>query len=369
MSLHERKYFLICRVTHFIGSLFLSFLFIWIVGYFFCDSIYIYKFDSALNKYVGEPGLEYRHRSEGNGSTHVGKYGINGIEDITKIDKRKIIIWGDSFVDARHVDDKYKLAQVVTSLLQKNSDNNVISFGVGMGGDSAADYYFDIPKYELIAQNVIAHFIIIHSMRDFLPNQWGDDERGIFKSDPYRLENKAWEPKYQKFGEIKNILNNLGLYFIWKLVSDIKLSYYSGFHLDFYPRIKKRTALSERLDEEDNTVSNFVRPVSFILGKLRSQTKAPIILVYCPNVPTIIKGNISFTDLNASLFNKVVIEASKNNIACLDLTGDFINYFKATGNFLRGFSNTRPGLGHLNIEGHRIVAEAIYKYTQQYLIH
>ncbi|MCD6578371.1 hypothetical protein J7L48_02745, partial [bacterium] len=137
-------------------------------------------------KMIHSPNIVYKHRSEGIAKTYKGLFGINAIEDITKDSRKKIAVWGDSYVEAHQVNDNKKMPQVITSKLSnKGLGENLICFGVGMSGDSVADYYFDIPKYEQLTKNIISHFIVIANIRDILPNQSTDIIRGIFKSNPF----------------------------------------------------------------------------------------------------------------------------------------------------------------------------------------
>jgi hypothetical protein len=83
-----------CQAIRTFIALSLSVTFIWIVGYFFCNSLTYYEYDRNLEKYIHAPGSITKHRSEGIATTYNGLFGIQGISDITKIDKNKIIVWG-----------------------------------------------------------------------------------------------------------------------------------------------------------------------------------------------------------------------------------------------------------------------------------
>jgi hypothetical protein len=347
-------------IIHCFISVFVSFLFIWVIGYFFCNSLPSYKFDTILNKYIYEPGTVYKHRTEGNATTLKGMYGINGIEDITKVRGQKVIIWGDSYVEAHQVSDNNKMPQVVTSLLRSNSVDGMISFGVGMSGDSVADYYHDMPKYETLATNVIAHFILISDIKDLLPDQETDKARAVFKSNPYRIMYNNWRPKYQ---DVKRILNSLGLYFVWEPVK----AFSSVNSVNFAPRTRSRIVTHEPFIQKFEN-DNFTESISFLLKKLRAQTASPIIIVYCPKVPIIREEWVSYKDPDLRFVNKLSSEASINNIAFVNLTRILIENFNETGNFSRGFVNAKPGYGHFNENGHRIIAKGIADYIQRYII-
>ncbi|MCK5171290.1 MAG: hypothetical protein KAQ75_15540, partial [Bacteroidales bacterium] len=71
---------------------------------------------------------------------------------------------------------------------------------------------------------------------------------------------------------------------------------------------------------------------------------------------------ISVKDNDANhiaLFTEI---AKKYNISVLNTTDAFISFYKKTGLFPRGFSNSKPSVGHFNKNGHEIVSEIITTY-------
>jgi lysophospholipase L1-like esterase len=339
-------------------SLFVSILFIWVVGYFFCNSLDYYKYDPQLNKFIHAPFLTYKHRTEGFASTKKGLFGINAIEDITKDGRRKIIVWGDSYIEGHQVNDKLKIPQVITKKLTNDSANSqIMSFAVGMSGDSVADYYFDIPKYESLVKSVAAHYIVITSINDILPDQLSDTTRGLFKSNPLEIYHDKWHPEFQK---AKAQLNNFGLYFIWQpirsLISTIK-------KITFIPTAQ----ISHVENKAQQTYSpQFLQESwEFLLSELRKQTSKPLVFIYCPHVPKIEENKISITDPDQQqieLFSKI---AKKNNIQFLNSSYQFINFYETTGLFPRGFSNSKPSVGHFNKYGHEIVSRLIVDHLKE----
>ena len=49
-----------------------------------------------------------------------------------------------------------------------------------------------------------------------------------------------------------------------------------------------------------------------------------------------------------------------NNLSFIDATDAFLAHYRETYQMPYGFSNTKPGVGHLNETGHRIIAELVY---------
>ncbi len=342
-------------LLHITVSFILSVLFIWGVGYFFCNSLPYYIFDPTLKKLIHNPGIIYKHRSEGFAITYKGLYGVNSITNIKNDKRKKIIIWGDSYVEAHNVNDEFKLPQILTKKLVENKfGQNFMAYGVGMSGYSVADYFFNLPKYEQLTPNTIAHFIILTDINDSLPDQVSH-KHCMFRSNPFRLEERVPHLKFQSF---KKTLDEYGMYFIWKPFKAVITSMKS---INFTPSIKNFSENSNR-DTSSFSYEFLSDSWLFLFGKLREHTNTPIIFVYCPAIPKINMNSVDKTDNDKKkilLFKKV---AQKHDIPVLDLTEDFISFYDRTGLFPRGFKNSQPGAGHFNENGHKIVAERILKY-------
>jgi len=342
------------RISHIFISLCCSIIFIWAAGYFFLSSLTSYEFEHNLHKYIHTSNTIHKNRSEGWATTRVGKYNINAVPDITKIREPKIAVWGDSYVEAWQVNDDQKMPQVITSLLhQKEID--LFCFGIGSSGDSVADYYFDMPAYEQLAQPVVAHCIIITNFTDISPDQTSDQKNGVFRSNPLRLEYIASRPSFQN---IKRILNEWGLYFVWEPIRALMKT-----QIHLIPSIRQ-SSYQQSASEDPATGADIEGAWAFLLSKFKQQTEVPIIFVYCPAIPMIHNNELVLKnpDSNtARLFNQI---CAAYDIGFIDVSTRFLDYYKQTGKFPRGFSNTRPGSGHFNAAGHRIVAEAITAYIE-----
>ncbi len=340
-------------------SFLLSLLFIWIVGYFFCNSLVYVKYDETLGKYIHDPGLFYKHRSEGIATTFKGRYGVNAIGDITEFPQEKLVVWGDSFVEAHQVDDPEKIPQQITKkLAARGFEKRAMAFAVGMSGDSVADYYFDMPKYEKLVPNVKAHYIIVTDVRDTLPDQPSDTIRGVFLSDPLRLTYVDQPPKFQG---IKKKLNDFGLYFIWEPALEAMQSVRN---LHFIPALKKNPpAISNGEEAENSSLGAEKKAWRFLFEELKKQTRLPLIFVICPTVPFIDGGTIAKTDPQADEVAAFSEVAEKHGIPVLDVSERFIQFYENTGLFPRGFPNSKPGEGHFNRFGQVLVAEEIVEHA------
>lgn len=336
-------------------SLMMSFFFIWIVGYFFKDSLPSWSYSPVLEKYTYHPDTDYFERSEGYGETYYGQYGINGYKDISANNSHKIVIWGDSFVEAHQVDDVDKIWSVLNGFFVKDTFDDFIAVSIGTSGDSVADYAANIPKYNKIINNVTTHFIVLTDFRDTLPDQPTSSERTVFRSSPFRIEKMDWQPSQQN---IKRILNKMGLYFIWEPIRKL-----SQFRVNFFTKkenIEKRKSINDYSTPEEcldawNFLFNHLKKIS---------PNIPIVFVYCPTIPVVNNGQIEFTDEYDNLKKSFIKDANDNAFEVIDLTDSFIANYMETGTFPRGFQNTKPSVGHFNKTGDSLVAQAIFKFIK-----
>lgn len=350
------KEFFFIAGSKFILPLLVSVLFIWAVGLFFCDSLRPFTYDSALEKYIHTPGTVYKQRSEGFATTRKGLFGINGISDISQIKKRKIVVWGDSYIEAHQVADSEKTPQVVTEILaRKKLDEEFICFGVGMSGDSVADYYFEIPRYGNVINGIVAHYIFITGLSDILPDQSTDDKKGLFSANPLRLHEDDWKPKFQN---LKSLFATLHISFVWRPLVSFpgvmkQLRFAPGRQV---PKLHKKTG---KVREQSVSEDSLIPLYHFLLKSLRAQTRHRLTFVYAPMMPKIQNGKIRRNDSNATQMALFRTIAAQYDIEVLDMGDAFLRFYEKTGLFPRGFVNTEPGAGHLNRYGHAVVAATI----------
>ncbi len=146
----------------------ISLVFIWLTSWYFIGSLGYVEKDKTIGRYFIPPGTVYRYTEEGWGKTWYGKYGIQGINDATKITNDIYAIWSDSFILADQVDLEKKIFYVATEMAKSNGWNMTF-VGLGSSGYSMSDYYFMMPKYEKLLSPK-CNFVILHDMDDTIPD-------------------------------------------------------------------------------------------------------------------------------------------------------------------------------------------------------
>ncbi len=354
---------MINKIKHWIACFFCSILLAWLITFYFLDSIVPWVWDDQVRSYVNPPGT-YVWKSEGWGATTVGHHGVIGKY---RLDVKQLVFWGDSFVEALHVDDRDKMFSQFNLQWSKLDQPSLNSISVGRSGKAVADYYFNIPEYERLYPNVAVHVIVIGNFNDLLPNQdSGHDCQ--FVSDP-TMRFVPVEPPKQKVSKlttrIKLLLNRLNLQVAWVLYRDLFIDYKS--HSAVLKNLRFNLGPVEKEIESDASESklgknNYKEIARFHAAHFNKVTDKPVIFVYCPTVPVINDGDIQFVENRFRFVKEMALDFEDNGIGFVDLSLPFIQHFHKTKRLPRGFTNTIPGKGHLNKDGHYLVAKALVEY-------
>jgi len=84
------------------------------------------------------------------------------------------------------------------------------------------------------------------------------------------------------------------------------------------------------------------------------------ILLYHPHLLLQEDGSVK-PQTDSNCLQAFVAACEKAGVAFVNMADDFIENYQATHMLPHGFANTVPGTGHLNEEGHRLAAQALYR--------
>lgn len=357
-------------------NFYLKILFIWIAGFFialvlfclFClvchNSIEPDVYAAEVDRLIPEPGLYHRHRHEGWGTTKYGELGVYGIEDIRKVAGDKVLLWGDSYVEALEVNDPEKTTMQFNKLWKEEHKNALTLAGVGASGTHLADYVHYAPIYEKVIPDVKAHVVFLHSdMVEFKDKKVGGCVRydGDKVSSWFNPPNKHISPRKSK---LIKVLRFFGMDFMWWVYNSLR-NYHWRFSLGrsgvtdipVLPQYKKPRQMKNAKWHQDG--------YDFLIKKFRKSTDKEIVFIYAPHVPYIFEGKIYDKDRSAELIKKITEICKHNGVTFINMEEPFREYYKKTGKSPRGFQNSRPFMGHLNPEGHRLIAEKLVEHFNE----
>ncbi|MFN0058326.1 MAG: hypothetical protein ACKVX7_07695 [Planctomycetota bacterium] len=339
-------------VARWIGAAFLSLGFVWGFSSLLMDTPLVYVWSAELSRYVVAEG-EQRHVSEGIATTRTGKYGVNGIPDITRIETPIVALWGDSHVDARQVADDEKMAQAFTRIWNSRSRNPLTGIGIGMGGWSMADIYFHLPTYEKLLPNLRCHCIVLTDIEDFRPDL-KQRECWLSSQPTLHFEPSKWAPPYEEF---KAQLILLRANFVWWLLKDIR----ENVRLQFQPGPRHRAAPTDDGDAARLPTDAW----EFVVNALRDRATRPIFFLYLPRAPGLQDGKLRTEFADSEAGREFAALCAKAQVSFVDLGPRLIEFARQERRFPRGFPSTFVWHGHLNVDGHRLVAEALADFLEK----
>jgi hypothetical protein len=336
----------------------LSFIFIWVVSALFGDSSEPYSYDAATKSWVITPGSTIVWRSEGWGRSYFGRFGIGGIPDASRETRGLVLLWGDSDVEAFQVDDRRKMAQQLTGLLAEHG-RKLVCASRAMGGDNLADYILDIPEYEKQLPTIARHIILMNGPDDILPDQ-PNDTRGVFRTS-HGCELLHSPTQYHSH-YAKRVTDDLRLYFAMPLLRSLT----RDLSLRFSPGpVPKAARAADPGSDSCRGECELRQAWDFLTGSIRRATHKNVTIVYVPHVPRIEGNRVVCDDPDGPLVSGFAESCRDAGIDFVNLHEAFVRHYDATGEFPRGFPNSRPGDGHLNAVGHRLIAEALFDYLEK----
>ena len=351
------------------GGFVFSFVFIWVVAFFFTDMPFGMSWDQGAKKYTAKAGDVARWRSEGWGTTTAGPCGVKGRSTLPPQAAEKIAIWGDSHVEALQVNDRDTMGNVLTGLFQAGS-MDVYGLNIGDSGLSAADYYYNLAEFERCVPNVRLHVILVCDMGDVSPGEQKAVHAQFLSEPEPHLSPPSYKPsQYQHLTEMSR---KTGLFFLLRLVYEAvnqPLAFFPGTAAVPSGETDNRGGKAGK-DTKKETVpedggEELRRALAFLLRQLDSQADAPLAVVYCPHIPYLWEGAMVLEEAKAAQIAVLEQECRAAGIDFLDLRPVFVREYQENGVLPRGFPNSFPGRGHLNKAGHGLVARAIFDHLME----
>ena len=356
---------------------FLSIGVIWMVTAVFSDSVPLEEWSGALGRNTLAPGTTYQERREGWATNHIGEHGLIASRPEDLAATEKIVIWGDSFVEAFHVEDSAKMHRRLTDLLRQEPRGKGAALAVGERFCSIADYRFRIPDYEAALKDVKLHVIHLYSLEDTFPDQYPGGRISLFLTEP-NLHFEKYDNEFREIeapvspGRARVLIHQYHLQFFSRLRTSLtNIARLDG--LRFAPGTAQKStadpaahrAWNRFLDPAWGSAEPPLEAWRFLLRELDSTTEAPILFVYAPPTPALLSGDLILENPEKNLANHFSSLCKEQGIGFVSLEEPFLRFLEANGRFAKGFHNSRPWEGHYNADGHRLVAEAINSWIQE----
>jgi len=350
---------------------------VWVVTAVFSDSIPLEEWSPTVKRNILSPGTTYQERREGWATNHVGGFGLIASRPEDLAASAKILIWGDSFVEAFHVEDSAKMHRCLTDRLHDPPGDEGAALAIGERFCSIADYRFRIPDYEAALKDVKLHVIHLYSLEDTFPDQYPGGRISLFLSEP-ELHFEKYDNEFREIeepvspGRARRLIHQYHLQFFSRLRTSLAgIARLDG--LRFSPGTAQKStadpaahrAWNRFLEPSWGSTEPPLEAWRFLLRELDSVTEAPILFVYAPPTPALVSGKLVLENPEKNLADHFSSLCEGQGIGFVSLEEPFLRFLEENGRFPKGFHNSRPWEGHYNADGHRLVAEAIHTWIQK----
>ena len=325
-------------VRNWVVGLALSTAIAWCLGPLLLDSILIRRHDPLLQAITLEPDSIVRWHSEGSGKTLVGPHGAAGWQP--KDQRRRIIWWGDSQLEGFCVDDDQKICNLIAAgSIQFDSPVDCIS--CGLSGTSAIDW---------VARMATADELWRPEYHVWLITEFSDLNSLV------TLKTMA---ERQPTGLALRQLAEFHGEALFHAVRNIAIDRVSSEPRRLEWRIGPRNAKPMQSVQPKMDMSNEVTPIKLVeqIVRIANRIDNRLLLIYAPDVPQVFGSHSSTNEVDVA-FNELVKGLIAESLDVIDMRPGFTHLYETDHLLPRGFSNSYPGLGHLNQIGNRLISES-----------
>lgn len=300
---------------------------------------------------IYRPGL-YVHGTEGFSWSRMNSLGMRSPEVAQKAPgEQRILFLGDSFTEALQVDsDKAYPARVADEL--SLSGATVTSVNAGRSGASPANYIHLAPWYaERIHPDVVVVQVsgqdfrkdVENAQRNFYVRRTGQSFETVFNA-----EFRSTNPFVQRLPALEPVLEiplvQLMSQNVWKaLAANQPKTPFVG--------AQKKSVRANGSSNQPKVVDAALLDWSI---EALAEAYPRLVVVYVPHTD-FMTGSGNPAEIRDALANA----CAQHNVRLVDTMGPLEDSFHGARIAPSGFANSTPGKGHLNAQGHAIVAAAV----------
>lgn len=326
-----------------------SWLFVWIVGPWFVNSILVRVHDHELDAITLREGDLIRWRSEGWADTRIGPHGLPGWtpNDATT----RMILWGDSQVEGFCVSDHEKLAAQCVQVAKQKYHAAIDCLPMGRSGSDATDWSRLMERADELWEPVF-HVWVVTELSDLI---------AITSADQGKPTTGRWAAESPAIiRAAKNFHADAAFQAARKLLFDPATGGLRSLRWTVGPVAKPLDVTNEAEQESINELLHKTRDrITFINERFDRR----LLLVYSPAIPRI-NGEVVLEHPDDEAWNAFAAMVN-DEIHIIDLRESFRQLWSESGRFARGFHNGSASDGHLNRFGNQLIVKAIVDWMNE----
>jgi hypothetical protein len=292
---------------------------------------------------TAEPYHRYSSATEGFGYGRTNNEGYNNLLDYNaqRID---ILIMGSSQMEGYQIPQR----KIATALLNNLLDGSKYVYNIGVSSHS---FYTVANNFE-------------RAVKYYHPKQYAVIETGSVQFDTHALEDVLnyqvkwlFQDRESNISGIRGLFRNSLLY----KIPYIRLLWYQI-------SILKKNRQSNTIKTDTTLITeDYTQNLNAVISRLRQTCAENVVkplIFYHPHLRLNKDGSVSAaTDDEYLATFKNACDA--NDVLFVDMTGAFISAYNTRRVLPHGFLNTAVGAGHLNKNGHAIIAAELFKRIQE----
>lgn len=265
---------------------------------------------------------------EGFGITSMDGNGFNN-DGLVKPKEAKIICIGSSQTEALQVNTSQNYVSKLNLL-----DKNFKAYNIGVSAQFLNKSLYRlplIPKYFSSCKVIVAETPWFPTLKEM------DEMIRILETNNVPINNLDWKDKRP----------------LMKIYRNLPFASVMNRQFELLSKKGKNVNTHQTTDKED--LQQYEKQIEYAIYLLRKQLKnTPIIFVYLPKFQMERNGQITFQkEKKESIIRKI---CGDNHIVFINMAPTFYNAYEKFRVLPYGFRNSAVGKGHLNENGHRLVA-------------
>lgn len=337
-------------IARFVCGVLLALLTIWLVGVFCCRNYVMIHYDPVLERNYFQGGQSILVTTEGWAITRMGNDGMVAPGGVGWNNPGGVwLLMGNSFVEGLNVNDPEKMHTVANGLLAARGRRERV-VNVAMSAQALTDCRWQLPRYIKAHGDNINGVIICVTRSDILARSGGEWGCKVLEtSDGYRVV----PPAPRRDGRSGKIKHALAFNAFLKFGSQLK-----KVKLDF--RLGPRRTVGRKAPETPITMEELERFVDWQFAAVRRSTDKPIVILWFSDMPR--RGRAGWLPGEETAEYRLVRRCGeRHGLKVFSMREDFNRFLETRGRYVPicGYSNTIPGVGHMNAHGHRVMGEKL----------
>jgi hypothetical protein len=289
---------------------------------------------TGVTDYTWEPYAYYSKMTEGFAFGKMNNEGFNNLEDYNK-QPVKVLLMGSSQMEATNVAQSETTASVLNDLFY----NSKYVYNIGISG-----HFF-----LRIVNNLET------AIEYYMPEEYVIIETSKTQFDQQSLE-EAIQSRMQRIPSFDSKI----MFFLQRI------PYLRLIHFQYKNYIRDYNIEDENITEQvvniadTDLYSDRINQVMKKLKLLSDNYKVKIIIFYHQGILFDNDDN-GYTNIDLKTFKIFKDACHDNGIYFVDMPNIFLEEYKKTHTLPYGFANTALGSGHLNKNGHRLIANALFQ--------